>query len=292
MLIQQFINGLMLGSVYALIALGYTLVYGIMKFINFAHGDIFMWGAFIGMFVASSMLGANFIAVLIVTMLITGLLGVVIERFAYKPLRSAPRLVVTTSAIGMSIVLSNLARLLIGSQTFPMPKILKITTYRVGEMAVINSLQIFIFLTAFVLMLVLFWFFHFTRYGKAIRAASEDKEIVGLMGVSMNKVASVTFFVGSALAGAAGLLVGLYYDAVYSTMGYSAGLKAFTAAIVGGIGSIPGAMVGGLVLGIIENFGAALFSEWRDGIAFAVLIIVLLIKPSGLFNADIYRKRV
>lgn len=290
MFVQQLINGLMLGSVYALIALGYTLVYGIMKFINFAHGDIFMWGAFFGMFLAG-IIGGNFILVLLLTMLLTGILGVAVEKVAYKPLRNAPRLVVTTSAIGMSIVLSNLARLLIGSQTFPMKKILQVKEFALGNYAVVNSLQIFVFLTGLILMLLLAGFFRHTRYGKAIRAASEDKQIVGLMGVNMDQVAMVTFFVGSALAGAAGLLVGMYYDAVYSTMGYAAGLKAFTAAILGGIGSIPGAMAGGMVLGVIENFGAAYLSEWRDGIAFAVMILVLLIKPSGLFNADIYRKR-
>ncbi|MHB9094381.1 MAG: branched-chain amino acid ABC transporter permease [Eubacteriales bacterium] len=292
MLTQQLINGFMLGSVYALIALGYTLVYGILKFINFSHGDIYMWGAFSGMFVAGMLGKGNFLLVLLLTMIITGVLGVVVERLAYRPLRNAPRLVVTTSAIGMSIVLSNLARLLIGSETFAMPHILKIQEYAIGKNAVINSLQILVFATALILMLLLYWFFHFTRYGKAIRAASEDQQIVGLMGINMNLVISVTFFISSALAGAAGLLVGMNYDAVYSTMGYTAGLKAFTAAILGGIGSIPGAMVGGLVLGVVENFGAAYLSQWRDGIAFAVMILVLLVKPSGLFNADIYRKRV
>lgn len=291
MILQQLINGLILGSVYAMIALGYTLVYGIMKFINFAHGDIYMFGAFIGM-VMASLVGGNFVLVLLLTMILTGAMGVVIERLAYKPLRNAPRLVVTTSAIGISIVLSNLAMLIFGSQTFSMPKIMAVRKFNIGSSACISSLQIMIFVTAVVLMLLLTYFFRYTRYGKAIRAASEDQQIVGLMGINMNLVSSVTFFVGSALAGAAGLMVGMYYDAIYSTMGYTAGLKAFTAAILGGIGSIPGAMVGGLLLGTIENFGASFLSEWRDGIAFAIMIIVLLIRPCGLFNADIYKKRV
>lgn len=281
----------MLGSVYALIALGYTMVYGVMKFINFAHGDVYMWGAFFAMFLAH-FLGGQFLPVLILTMILTGILGVLVERVAYKPLRRAPRLVVTTSALGMSIVLSNLARLLIGSATYPMPKVLAVHDFKLGPSAVINNIQILVLVTAVVLMVLLNWFVNRSRYGKAIRAASEDQETAGLMGVNMDNVVSVTFFVGSSLGGAAGLLVGMYYDAVYSTMGYAAGLKAFTAAILGGIGSIPGAMFGGLLLGIVENFAGAFLSNYRDGIAFLVMILVLLFRPGGLFNAKIYQKRV
>ncbi|KLU62712.1 high-affinity branched-chain amino acid transport system permease protein LivH [Peptococcaceae bacterium CEB3] len=288
---QQLINGIMLGSVYALIALGYTMVYGVMKFINFAHGDVYMWGAFFAMFLAR-FLGGQFLPVLILTMILTGILGVLVERVAYKPLRRAPRLVVTTSALGMSIVLSNLARLLIGSATYPMPKVLAVHDFKLGSSAVINNIQILVLVTAVILMVLLNWFVNRSRYGRAIRAASEDQETAGLMGVNMDNVVSVTFFVGSALGGAAGLLVGMYYDAVYSTMGYAAGLKAFTAAILGGIGSIPGAMFGGLLLGIVENFAGAFLSNYRDGIAFLVMILVLLFRPGGLFNAKIYQKRV
>ncbi len=291
MLLQQLINGLMLGSVYALVALGYTMVYGVMKFINFAHGDVYMWGAFLGLLMAR-FIGGHFVFVLVVTMVLTGFLGVAVERVAYRPLRRAPRLVVTTSALGMSIVLSNLARLLIGSETYPIPKILAVRNIHLGPAAVVNTIQILVLVTAVILMLLLNWFVNSSRYGKAIRAASEDQETAGLMGISMNQVVSVTFFAGSALGGAAGLLVGMYYDAVYATMGYSAGLKAFTAAILGGIGSIPGAMIGGLLLGVVENFGAAVLSNYRDGIAFAVMILVLLFRPGGLFNANIYQKRV
>lgn len=291
MFFQQLINGLMLGSVYALVALGYTMVYGVMKFINFAHGDVYMWGAFIGLFLAR-ITGANYFLVLILTMILTGVLGVLVERLAYKPLRKAPRLVVTTSALGMSLVLSNLARLLIGSETYPMPKILAVRQIQLGSLAVINTTQILVLATAVILMLLLNWFVNHTRYGQAIRATSEDSETAGLMGISMDQVLLVTFFVGSALGGAAGILVGTYYDAVYSTMGYAAGLKAFTAAILGGIGSIPGAMVGGLVLGVVENFAGAWIPNYRDGIAFIVMILVLLFRPGGLFNAFIYQKRV
>ncbi|WP_407313532.1 branched-chain amino acid ABC transporter permease [Desulfosporosinus sp. SB140] len=291
MLFQQLINGLMLGSVYALVALGYTMVYGVMKFINFAHGDVYMWGGFIGLFLAR-LLGGNYFLVLILTMILTGILGVLVERIAYKPLRKSPRLVVTTSALGMSIVLSNLALLLIGSETYPMPKILAVRQIHLGSFAVINTTQILVLVIAVILMFLLNWFVNHTRYGQAIRAASEDSETAGLMGISMDQVLLVTFFVGSALGGAAGLLVGTYYDAIYSTMGYAAGLKAFTAAILGGIGSIPGAMVGGLVLGVVENFAGAWIPNYRDGIAFIVMILVLLFKPGGLFNANIYQKRV
>lgn len=290
MFLQQLINGLMLGSVYALVALGYTMVYGVLKFINFAHGEIFMWGAFFGLFLAR-IPGINFPVVLLLTLILSALFGVLVERVAYRPLRGAPRLVVTTSALGMSIVLSNLARLLIGSETFPVPKILPIYDFQIGN-AIINSLQIIILVTAVLLMYLLNWFVNKSRYGKAIRATSEDRETAGLMGISIDKVITVTFAVGSSLGGAAGLLVGMYYDAVYATMGYSAGLKAFTAAILGGIGSIPGAMFGGVILGLVENFGAVyVASSFRDAIAFAVLILVLLFRPGGLFSAYIYDKR-
>lgn len=290
MFLQQLINGLMLGSIYALVALGYTMVYGVLKFINFAHGELFMWGAFFGLFLAR-IPGFNFPLVLILTLVLSGLFGVIVERVAYRPLRSAPRLVVTTSALGMSIVLSNLARLLIGAEIFPVPKILPIYEFQIGD-AIINSLQVIILVTAVLLMYLLNWFVNKSRYGKAIRAASEDKETAGLMGISIDKVVTVTFAIGSAFGGAAGLLVGIYYDAIYATMGYSAGLKAFTAAILGGIGSIPGAMFGGVTLGLVENFGAVyLASSYRDAIAFAVLILVLLFRPGGLFSAHIYEKR-
>ncbi|MEI7885627.1 MAG: branched-chain amino acid ABC transporter permease [Clostridia bacterium] len=290
MLLQQLINGLMLGSIYALVALGYTMVYGILKFINFSHGEIFMWGAFFGLLLAR-VKGMNFFLILILTMVFSGIFGVLVERIAYKPLRKAPRLVVTTSALGMSIVLSNLARLVIGSETYAVPKILKIENINFGG-AIINTLQIYVLLTAILLMLALNWFVNKSKYGKAIRAVSEDKETAGLMGINIDQVVSITFFVGSALGGAAGFLVGMYYDAIYATMGYSAGLKAFTAAILGGIGSIPGAMIGGLVLGVVENFGIVIVSSsWREAITFTVLILVLLVKPSGLFSANIYDKR-
>jgi len=291
MFLQQLINGLMLGSVYALVALGYTMVYGVLKFINFAHGDIYMWGAFFGLLLAR-IPGMNFFVIIILTLGLSAILGVLVERIAYKPLRSAPRLVVTTSALGMSIVLSNLARLLIGSETYAVPKILNVKAIPLGSNATINTIQIFILGTSILLMIWLNWFVNKSRYGKAIRAVSEDKETAGLMGININKVVSVTFAVGSALGGAAGFLVGMYYDAVYATMGYTAGLKAFTAAILGGIGSIPGAMIGGIVLGIVENFGVVLLSSsYREAITFTVLIIVLLFRPSGLFSANIYDKR-
>lgn len=291
MLLQQLINGLMLGSIYALVALGYTMVYGVLKFINFAHGEIFMWGAFFGLILAR-VTGINFFAVLLLTMILSAIFGVTVERIAYKPLRKAPRLVVTTSALGMSIVLSNLARLVIGSETYAVPKIMKIKTMTIYGGAIINSLQIYVLITAICLMFALNWFVNKSKYGKAIRAVSEDKVTAGLMGINIDQVVSITFAVGSALGGAAGFLVGMYYDAIYATMGYSAGLKAFTAAILGGIGSIPGAMIGGIVLGLVENFGVAFVSSsYREAITFTVLILVLLIKPSGLFSANIYDKR-
>ena len=289
-LLQQLVNGLMLGSVYSLIALGYSMVYGVLGFINFAHGDIFMWGAFFGLLLAR--LGLPFPIILVLVPVFSAVLGMAVERIAYKPLRKASRLVLTSSALGMSIFLSNLARLVIGSATYPIPKLIQNEVYSIGGAVQINKMQIIVFATAIVLMVFLNLFIKKSSRGKAMRAVAENSMVAGLMGINFDRVVSLTFAIGSAAGGIAGFLVGMYYDAVYFSMGYSAGIKAFSAAILGGIGSIPGAMVGGIALGLIENLGVAyLSSGWRDAICFIVLLLILMIRPSGIFNANIYDKK-
>jgi branched-chain amino acid transport system permease protein len=292
MIFQIFVNGLAQGCIYALIALGYSMVYGCLKFINFAHGDIYMWGACIGMLFAH-IPGMSFPVALIATMICSGLMGVIVEFLAYRRLRKVSRVVVTASALGMSIVLSNLALVLIGSETYSVPKLFKNVIYNIGNKIVINSMQIVLLICSVVLMIILNWFINKTKYGKAIRAVSENMTVAGLMGINVNRVISLTFFIGSSLGGAAGFLVGIYYDAVYSTMGYMAGIHAFTAAILGGIGSIPGAMVGGMILGEVETFSITyISSNLGPAISFAILIIVLLFKPTGLFGSMINTNRL
>lgn len=292
MVLQIIVNGLTMGGVYALIALGYSMVYGSLRFINFAHGDVYMWGACFGLIFAR--IGdIPFPIALLLTMICTGLLGVAVEFLAYRRLRNVPRVIVTASALGASIVLSNLARVVVGAETYSVPAFFETKYFTIGHL-VLNSLQFVLLGCSIVLMLFLNWFISKSKYGKAIRATSENMDVTSLMGINTNKIISVTFFIGSSLAGAAGLLVGIYYDAVYSTMGYMAGMKAFTAAILGGIGSIPGAMLGSMILGQIESFGTTyISSSMGPAIAFAVLIIVLLVKPTGLFGAgDAHSNRV
>lgn len=283
MLIQIIVNGLTQGCIYALIALGYSMVYGSLRFINFAHGDVYMWGACFALIFAR-IGNIPFIAALFLTMLCTGTVGVALEFLAYRRLRNVPRVVVTASALGASIVLSNLARVLVGAETYAVPAFFETKYYSIGNV-VINSMQFALLGCSLALMLVLNWFITSTKYGRAIRATSENMDVTSLMGVNTNRIVSITFFVGSALAGAAGMLVAIYYDAVYSTMGYMAGMKAFTSAILGGIGSIPGAMLGSLLLGQIESFGTTyISSSMGPAISFATLIIVLLFRPTGFFG--------
>ncbi|QDW73112.1 branched-chain amino acid ABC transporter permease [Lachnospiraceae bacterium KGMB03038] len=292
MVLQIIVNGLTMGCVYALIALGYSMVYGCLKFINFAHGDVFMWGACFGLIFAR-MGGIPFPLALILTMVCTGLLGVILEFLAYRRLRNVPRVVVTASALGASIVLSNLALVLVGAETYSVPPFFETQYFNIGDL-VVNSLQLILLGCSIVLMLFLNWFINKSKWGKAIRATSENMSVASLMGINTNKIISVTFFIGSAFAGAAGLLIGIYYDAVYSTMGYMAGMKAFTAAVLGGIGSIPGAMIGSLILGLVESFGTTyISSSMGPAISFAILIIVLLVKPTGLIGTgDTHSNRV
>ncbi len=299
-LLQQLINGLVLGSVYALVALGYTMVYGILELINFAHGEVTMIGAMVALAVIGALLnhgvvlpGAMIVFLgLLVAIPACALLGFGIERVAYRPLRNAPRLAPLITAIGMSIVLQNVAMITWGRQYVSFPPILQIERYNLGG-ATITSLQIFIILLSAVLMTGLVLLIDRTRLGRAMRATAQNKAVAGLMGVNINSVISMTFIIGSMLAAVAGVMVGAYYGLAHYYMGFMLGLKAFTAAVLGGIGNIPGAMLGGLLLGIIESLGAGyigpltggfLGSHYQDVFAFFVLILVLVLRPAGLLG--------
>ncbi len=290
MFLQQLINGLTLGFTYALIALGYTMVYGIIQLINFAHGEIFMAGAFCALLLVA-VLKLNVFVAMILAMVFCMVLGVIIEFVAYRPLRKSGRLSALISAIGVSIFLSTLALLIIGADAKGFPEnSFPVVQFTIGS-ATVSSLQLLIFGVSSLLMLALEFIVHKTKLGKAMRATSQDYNTAALMGINVNWVISFTFALGSSLAAAGGVLVGLYFNAVNWNMGLLAGLKAFAAAVLGGIGSIPGAMLGGVFLGVAEVFGvAAGFSSYRDAIAFAILVLVLLIKPTGFLGLKIQKK--
>lgn len=289
-LIQQLINGISLGSIYALIALGYTMVYGIVKLINFAHGDVFMVGAFIG-FYSIAFFHLGFFPALLISMVACAVFGVIIERIAYKPLRNATRIAALITAIGVSLLIEYGTIYIRGAQPEAYPsdviptKVIKIFG------AEINSQSLFILGVSVLLMIILQFIVHKTKIGKAMRAVSHDMDAARLMGINVDNTISATFAIGSALAGAAGVIFGMYYTKIEPLMGIIPGLKAFVAAVLGGIGIIPGAMVGGLVLGVIEALVSALgYSLWRDGVAFVVLILILIFRPSGLFGKNVREK--
>ena len=285
-LIQQLVNGLSLGSIYALIALGYTMVYGIVKLINFAHGDVFMVGAFVG-FYSITILELPFLPALLISMIVCAIFGVLIERIAYKPLRNATRIAALITAIGVSLLIEYGMIYIRGAQPEAYPKDV-MPTSKIDILGVsISSQSLSIFFVAVVLMIILQFVVHKTKIGKAMRAVSFDADAARLMGINVNNTISATFAIGSALAGAAGVIFGVYYIKIEPLMGIIPGLKAFVAAVLGGIGIIPGAMVGGLLLGVIEALvSAAGFSLWRDGVAFVVLILILIFRPQGLFGKN------
>lgn len=288
-IIQQLINGISLGSIYALIALGYTMVYGIIKLINFAHGDIFMLGAFIG-FYAITIFHMNFFLALIFSMASTALIGVIIERIAYKRLRNATRIAALITAIGVSLLIEYGFIFIRGSQPEAYPTVFAASSVNIFG-ASINTQSILILSVSIVLMILLQFIVHKTKTGKAMRAVSHDTEAAKLMGINVDNTISATFAIGSALAGAAGVIFGLYYTKIDPLMGVIPGLKAFVAAVLGGIGIIPGAMVGGLILGIVETFVSAVgFSLWRDAAAFVILILILIFRPSGIFGKNTREK--
>lgn len=281
--IQQFINGLSLGSVYALVALGYTMVYGIIKLLNFAHGDVFMVGSFTGYFIITNF-GLGFFPTLVITMLVTGVIGVVIYQVAYRPLRKSSRIASLITAIGMSYLLQNGMLYIAGPQTRSFPQIINNQLYTLGTIRM-STLQILMLITTITLMISLYLIVHQTKLGKAMRAVSNDPSTAQLMGINANLVISFTFFLGSMLAGAGGVLVGLYYNTITPTMGVGLGLKAFIAAVVGGIGNIPGAMLGGYLIGMTEVMISAYGNSMtRDAIVYAILIVILLVRPTGILG--------
>ena len=287
--IQTLISGLSLGSIYALIALGYTMVYGIAKMLNFAHGDIIMIGAYAGIIAVAQMGLPPLIAVLL-SILICALLGVLIEFLAYKPLRQAPPLSVLITAIGVSYFLQNLALILFGSQQKAYPTIVQLGQVTIGSVT-IDGVTILTLLVTALIMVVLSFFINRTRMGKAMRAVSEDKAAAALMGISVNRTITLTFVIGSALAAFASIFYGMSYVYIKPTTGAMPGIKAFTAAVFGGIGSIPGAMLGGILLGLIEQLSKTYISTlWADAIVFGVLVLVLVVRPTGLLGKKISEK--
>lgn len=285
----HFVNGLSLGSIYALIALGYTMVYGIAKMLNFAHGDIIMVGAFAILTAVSSLNLPGVIAIFF-GILVCILFGVVIERVAYKPLRKAQSLAVLITAIGVSYLLQSVAQLIFGTTQSSFPKLIPIPAVHLGDLT-IKGESIATLAVTVVIMILLNVFISKSRTGKAMRAVSEDKEAAELMGISVNKTITITFAIGSGLAAVAGLFFGSTYGYIGAYSGAMPGIKAFVAAVFGGIGSIPGAMLGGILLGIIENLAKAYIStELSDAIVFGVLIVVLLVKPTGLLGKKINEK--
>jgi branched-chain amino acid transport system permease protein len=289
--IQHLVNGLSLGSIYALIALGYTMVFGVLQLINFAHGDVYMLGAFIGMYSArafhfgeTSSLFA-LIVTLVLSMTGCACTGFLIERFAYRPLRKSPRINVLITAVGVSLFLEFSGQLLFGSDPKFFPQIFRPDwDLSMGDLK-INSIQIIVFIIALVLMSVLQYIIFKTRLGRAMRAVSFNHDVASLMGIPTDRVISYTFMIGSALAGAAGILVGLTYPKIDPLMGTMPGLKAFVAAVLGGIGNITGAVVGSILLGLAEEFLVGYWAPtYRDALAFAILILILLFKPTGLFG--------
>ena len=286
---QQLVNGIILGSIYALLALGYTMVYGIIKLINFAHGDIYMIGAFVGYYAINS-LKMNFWIALVFSMIVCAILGVVIEFLAYRPLRNSTRISALITAIGVSFFLEYIMVYFVGADTRSFPHSIKVHTYHLGSISVTN-VQLLILVVALVLMVALQLIVKKTKMGKAMRAVSVDSDAAELMGISVNNTISFTFALGSSLAGAAGVLIGLYYNSIEPLMGMTPGIKAFVAAVLGGIGIIPGAALGGFVIGILETLSTAIgLSSYRDAIVYGVLIVILLLRPAGILGKNVKEK--
>lgn len=301
-------NGVTLGGMYALIALGYTLVYGILLMINFAHSEMFMGGAYVGLgmllwltnesfpaseFFTGSTFGliALYVIVFAVSALAIGVLGVVIERLAYRPLRHAPRLAPLISAIGVSIFLQNAVLLWVDSKALPYPMFFPVKPAITIGGATLSTLQLLIIGTSLALLFILDTFISRTKIGKAMRATSQDREAAGLMGININYIIALAFFIGPALGAVAGVFHGMYYGTVVFSMGFIPGIKSFTAAVLGGIGNLRGAMLGGFTLGIVESLGAGFLSTgYKDVIAFGILILVLIFRPGGLLGESVVEK--
>ena len=288
-MLQQLVNGLILGGVYALLALGYTMVYGIIKLINFAHGDIYMIGAFMGYYLIN-ILKFNFFLSLILAMIGTAILGVVIEFLAYRPLRNSTRIAALITAIGVSFLLQYGMIFFVGANTRSFPQVIKTVRFNLGPIS-ISNIQLLILGISIFLMVALQFIVQKTKMGKAMRAVSVDSDAAQLMGINVNRTISFTFALGSALAGAAGVLIALYYNSLEPLMGMTPGIKSFVAAVLGGIGIIPGAALGGFVIGLLETFATALgLSDFRDAIVYAILIVILLIRPAGILGKNVKEK--
>ncbi|NQL61229.1 branched-chain amino acid ABC transporter permease [Streptococcus suis] len=288
-MLQQLVNGLILGSVYALIALGYTMVYGIIKLINFAHGDLYMMGAFIGYYLINAF-QLNFFVALVLTMVLTAALGVLIEFLAYRPLRNSTKIAALITAIGVSFFLEYGMVYLFGANTRAFPQALETVKFNLGPITVTN-VQLTILGVSVFLMLALQFIVQKTKMGKAMRAVSVDSDAAQLMGINVNSTISFTFSLGSALAGAAGVLIGLYYNSVEPLMGMAPGLKAFVAAVLGGIGIIPGAALGGFIIGLLETLAVTVgLSSYRDAVVYGILIVILLVRPAGILGKNVKEK--
>jgi branched-chain amino acid transport system permease protein len=297
--LQQVVNGLSLGGIYALIALGYTMVYGIIELINFAHGDVYTLGTFFslailtGLGVSGEVHGVALVGVVLFTllasMLLCGIVGVLIERLAYRRLRNAPRLAPLITAIGMSFILENVMQLWRGPSPIPFPQVVPNPSFALGGVDV-SAKQIFVVLLAIAMMVALQLFIYNTKIGKAMRATAQDRDAAQLMGININTTIAVTFLIGSALAGAAGFVSGMYYGTTWFFNGFEAGLKAFTAAVLGGIGNVAGAMLGGFTIGLIEAMATQYVpqgAQWSNVVVFSVLVLVLIFRPSGLLGESL-----
>ena len=299
--VQQLINGLTIGSIYALIALGYTLVYGILKLINFAHGDIYMVGAYVGFLIAEHVFGRQasifaFLVVLFASMAIAAIIGVMIERFAYRPVRKFSRMTTLITAMGMSLFLEYLFTFIFSGIPKSFPLLISNENYNLFGNVTINTSQILIFVVSVILMIGLQYIIYYTKVGKAMRAVSFNLNSAKLMGINTDFVIAFTFAIGSAMAAAGGVLVAQYNNKIFPLMGLMAGLKAFVAAVLGGIGNVPGAVLGGLLIGMAETLvvgygqNIGIPSTFRDAVAFAILILVLLVRPAGLLGSDVQEK--
>jgi branched-chain amino acid transport system permease protein len=298
--VQQLINGLSLGGIYALIALGYTMVYGIIELINFAHGDVYTLGTFFSLailtllgvtgIVSGPMLIVVVAVAILGAMLLCGLTGVIIERLAYRRLRNAPKLAPLITAIGMSFILENIMQYWKGPSPIPFPQVIPNPAFAIGAVT-IEAKQVTVILLAIALMVVLQTFVRYSRLGKAMRATAQDKDAAQLMGIDINTTIALTFLIGSALAGAAGFVSGVYYGSTWFFNGFAAGLKAFTAAVLGGIGNIAGAMLGGFLIGLIEAMTTQFIGDqWSNVVVFSVLVLVLIFRPSGLLGESLPNK--
>ncbi len=297
--IQQLINGITIGSFYALVALGYTMVYGVLKMINFAHGDFFMWGAYLGLtgLTVALSLGAPtnpliILPIILLVMAIAALAGVLVERIAYRPLRTSGRLTPIISALGIAFILESLARNLSGARwkTYP-TGIAPAGGFVIAGGVRVSIMQVIVLLASFLLMGALYLFVQYTRLGTAMRAVALNPDVARLMGIDVDRIITFVFILGPGLGGIAGMIVALYYGSFDFTLGWTFGLKAFIAAIMGGIGNIPGAMLGGMFLGIIETLASGYISpQWKDVIAYVILILILMFRPTGLLGERLAEK--